>query len=311
MEAAKKAKKTRLEKYGDENYRDVEKFKKTLRNRTEEQNKQTQDKRVRTCLEKYGVAYACITDYAKSKAHTVEVENKRTESVKKSMLDLYGGYTMGSPVLSEKARKTKLERYGDENWSNREKYKQTMKELTGYENAFQLPEVRERIDYSKVIETKRRKGTLNSSRLEKVLGKVLKSLYPDLLEQYRDERYSDPVTKREYACDFYIPSIDLFIEYQGSQFHHAHPFNANSKEDLEELARLQANSKKCHEEKGMLKCQADVIIDVWTKSDPMKRKVAADNKIKLLEIWIEEKEMTVEKITEIFNNFLKEISTND
>lgn len=211
LEAAKKAKKTKLEKYGDENYRDLEKFKETIKNRSEERNNQIHDKRVKTCLEKYGVEYACLTDNAKAKAHTEEVENRRTESVKRSMLETYGGYTMSSPILSEKVRKTKLERYGDEYWCNREKYKQTMKELTGYENSYQLPWVRERIDYNKIIETKRARGNLNSSRLEKELGKLLKELYSDVQEQYQDERYSNPETKKKFVCDFYIPSLDLFI----------------------------------------------------------------------------------------------------
>lgn len=308
--AAKKGKRTRLEKYGDENYRNIEKFKETIKNRTKERNNQIQEKRIKTCLEKYGVECSLLTDFAKARARSEEVKIKRAGSVKKSMLELYGGYTMSSPILSEKAKKTKLEKYGDEYWSNREKYKKTMKESTGYENSYQLPWIRERINYDRIIETKRVNGTLNSSRLEKELGKLLKELYPDIIEQYRDERYSNPDSKKKFVCDFYIPSIDLFIEYQGSQFHHGHPFNEKDKNDLKELEYLKSRSKYCHEVKGMSKCQADVIIKVWTESDPLKRQVAVKNRIKLLEIWTGEKDLTLETVTTIINEFLNR-NTND
>lgn len=60
----------------------------------------------------------------------------------------------------------------------------------------------------------------------------------------------------------------------------------------------------------MSKCQSDVIISVWTESDPLKRQVAKDNNINLLELWIGEKDMTLETIARLINDFLNNINND-
>lgn len=46
-------------------------------------------------------------------------------------------------------------------------------------------------------------------------------------------------TTYPYSCDFYIPEIDYFIEFQGSWVHGKHPYNPSSTEDAERLNKLQ------------------------------------------------------------------------
>ena len=46
----------------------------------------------------------------------------------------------------------------------------------------------------------------------------------DIIRQYNSERYP-------FSCDFYIKSLDVFIEYQGFWSHNVHPYNPDSEED--------------------------------------------------------------------------------
>ena len=79
------------------------------KNRSPEEKQKSKEKRQETCLERFGV---------KSNLQTKEVK----EIVKNNSLKKYG---VENPIHSYKSKQTKLERYGDENYNNREKYKET------------------------------------------------------------------------------------------------------------------------------------------------------------------------------------------
>jgi hypothetical protein len=55
--------------------------------------------------------------------------------------------------------------------------------------------------------------TSYSSKGEKRLFEILKNIYPDTVQYYRDKRYANEHNSYCWECDFYIKSIDLFIEY--------------------------------------------------------------------------------------------------
>ena len=81
----------------------------------------------------------------------------------------------------------------------------------------------------------------------------------DVIRQYKEVRYP-------FMCDFYIKSMDLFIELNLFWTHGEHPFNKRSKRDLEKLKIW----KKKKYNKG---------IDTWTKKDILKIKTAKKNKL--------------------------------
>lgn len=304
--SAKKAKATKLEKYGSENYNNREKAKNTLKNKTPEEKERTKEKRIKTCLEKYGVEHVVLTEENLKKSHSSVSEKKRESTMRKTMIERYGGYTMQSPILREKVEKTNIERHGDSHWINREKARETLKKRTGFENPYQIPEIRSRLDYNKVIETKKKKGTLNSSSTEKLLYSILLEIFDehDIITQYRDDRYTNPDTNNKYVCDFYVVSKDLFIEYQGSQYHHDHPFDPENEEDIKELDRLYKERDRIHEEKNVEICQIDNIIFDWTKRDPLKRRVAKDSNLRYLEIWEQKEALTIERVKELIKNII-------
>ena len=118
--------------------------------------------------------------------------------------------------------------------------------------------------------------TFNKSKSEDKIFILLNPLY-NIEKQYSDIRYP-------WNCDFYIPNLDLFIEYQGSHYHHGHPFDINNKEDLKELNLLKEKSKQKHIESNK-ENQYDKIIYTWTDLDVRKRETAKKNNINYLEIW--------------------------
>lgn len=111
------------------------------------------------------------------------------------------------------------------------------KKLLGHECFVKDWELAKQREY----ETKKRNGTFNTSRPEEELFRSLCNEYgsENVLKQYVDERYP-------FRCDFYIPSEDLFIEYNGTIEHNGRPYNPELLEDIKELEALTAKA----EEKG-------------------------------------------------------------
>lgn len=147
--------------------------------------------------------------------------------------------------------------------------------------------------------------TTHSSIGEKTLFYILKELYPDVVQYYRDKRYSNQRNGYCWECDFYIKSIDLFIEYQGFRSHGGHPYNKNNQDDINTINKLKnrINSNDISENtKKFLKS----IIYVWTNGDVYKRYIAHKNNLNYLEIFEKpnklNKEMIIEKINNIINN---------
>lgn len=173
--------------------------------------------------------------------------------------------------------------------------KNTMIERYGVKNPYQIPAVRDKIDlvkraesiknrpiaekikskqkeYQTKLRNKSFSGPISKQEL-KLLTKI-KSNYPQytIVQQYGDERYP-------FACDFYIKELDLFIEYQGSQFHQTHPYDPNNEDDVKLTNRLLEMSNKEHGN------YYKAIYNNWTNKDVIKRNIAKENKINFEEIW--------------------------
>ena len=113
----------------------------------------------------------------------------------------------------------------------------------------------------KAYGTKKANKSFNSSKPENAYYSYLISKYSenDIIRQYKDERYP-------HACDFYIRSLDLFIELNIDWTHGGHPFNPENQADINKLAVWQEKAKKS---KFYQKA-----IETWTKLDVQKFKDA-------------------------------------
>ena len=173
----------------------------------------------------------------------------------------------------QSAKKTCLKKYGTSTYRNPEKQKQTMLDRYGAtamiytdwgDRAIHNKKVKE-----KEFDTKRKRGTLNSSKLEKLTYEKLLKLYPDIKCQYKDKiRYP-------FACDFYIPSQDLFIECNYHWTHGGHPYDENSLEDAAKLDVWKNKHTKYY----------DNAINTWTVRDVNKRNTAKQNNLNYIEFW--------------------------
>lgn len=114
--------------------------------------------------------------------------------------------------------------------------------------------------------------TFNTSKPEEELYLYIKEKFPSVIRQYKDN------TRYPFACDFYIPELDYFIELNGTWTHGKHPFNPNSEEDKYLLEKMQTKALSGHK-------YYFVTIRTWTVTDPLKREIAKQNNLHFKEIW--------------------------
>ena len=296
-----KAKKTNLERYGDEYYHNKEKVKLTclkkygvesplnansaFRKKWESENLKKYGKKTKTNPQK--AAETKLKKYG-------DVNFSNRKKARETMIERYGAETtLQSKVLLDKVRKTKLEKYGNENYVNSKKVRETMIERYGVENPYQLESVRNKIDYSKVIESKRKNHTFNTSKEEEKMYKILIKNFPKytILRGYEDERYKNPNNGNRFICDFYIKELDLFIELNGHYTHGKHPFDEKNKEDVALLNEYKTKTAPSYK----------MIIEVWANRDVLKRKIAKENHLNYLTFY--GSKLKEEEIISKINNF--------
>lgn len=128
----------------------------------------------------------------------------------------------------------------------------------------------------KSYETKKKNGTLlnNQSKSEEQVYQLLLTKFSikDIIRQYRS-------TDFPFKCDFYIRSLNLYIEYNGGQYHYKEPFDPNNPKHIERLKTLkQKNFKNPNSVyKNMIK--------IWTIRDPKKRELAKKNNLNYKELF--------------------------
>lgn len=279
-------------------------------------SKEIQEKSKQTCLKKYGVEYSsqsniikektkqtCLQKYdseyyltskdckektilklgtdnyrktkeCKQKVSKYNKDNK-DQIIKKRKQTCLEKYGVDNPMkvekIKEKSKQTCLQKYGTNTFSQSIEYQ---KWLINHKEDIELWKL-------KSYNTKKKNGTLGGpkSKMEDISYNLIKEKFPDVIRQYKTDRYP-------FLCDFYIPNLDLFIECQYHPSHGLHPFN---KDDINDILL----SKKLHNSKF-----GDYI---WTIKDPYKRKIAKENKLNYLEFfniselkdWLNKKEVNL------------------
>lgn len=209
-----------------------------------------------------------------------EHREELTEKSKKTNLAKYGsewGLCSGTTVR-EKVFDTNMEKYGSLSPAGSEtvinKIKETNRSRYGVEFPLQSKEIHSKTVTEESIkhglDTKRRNKTFNSSKPEELLYNKLISIFSvdDVKRQYCSELYP-------FNCDFYISSLDLYIEYNGSWVHGGHFFDSSRKEDLDKLNLWKNKSTKFYRK----------AIETWTVRDVNKLNTATKNEINYLVLW--------------------------
>lgn len=126
----------------------------------------------------------------------------------------------------------------------------------------------------KVSDSKRKNHTFSTSKPEEIMYQELCNVFgkSDIDRWYnKDVRYP-------FHVDFYIKSLDLFIELNATWLHGKHWFNPNDKGDINRL-NVYVDKVK------MGKMFYQSAIDVWTKRDVLKRETAKKNHLKYMVFW--------------------------
>lgn len=237
-----RAKATNLRRHGDENYNNME------------QN-------IKTVQDRYGVNNVFQLDWVKDKSE-------------ETLLKKYGyKHAAQSPKIQQKTHETHVNRYGM-HYSQTQEYKDKCEATSlancGATHHMKTAEGKSKFDYveiaHKAFETKKLNGTTNTSKPEQDFYEFLLTQFDsaDIYREYKCELYP-------FHCDFYIKSLDMFIELNLFFTHGDEPFNSTNTEHLDILKTLQYEAERSDFYKNT--------IHVWTKLDPLKLSYMIKNKL--------------------------------
>lgn len=239
----------------------------------EENRKELNERTRNTCLERYnGIGFASqeltkkynetmLLKYGHTNPSQVEEIQEKT---KLTNLEKYGTENVyGSDLIIQKIKETNLERYGETSWTKSKEGREFLKEFTNSQ------------EYKdKQYNTKKKNNSFNTSKIENKLELLLREMFPDLETQYKSILYP-------FNCDFYIPSLDLYIEYNGTWTHGGHFFDENDEDNrntLEKWKRLSEHSKFYQN-----------AIETWTIRDLNKLNTALKNNLNYV-VWFNQEQ---------------------
>ena len=196
---------------------------------------------------------------------TQEEKDRFNKKREQTCIERYGNPNYNN---TEQNKRTKQERYGDSHYNNREQSKQTCLTRYGVTNPSKVKSIQD-VASKHSKESAIKNGTINYSKPEEMFYKYLIEKYgaDDVIRQYKDDiRYP-------FFCDFYIKSIDTFIELNIHWCHGFHPFDDKCEEDLSRLSEMKHKDivDGKHSYGNAIKC--------WTVTDPMKQRIAKDNNL--------------------------------
>jgi hypothetical protein len=206
-----KIKTTKKEKYGDENYNNVEKRKQSNLEKfgVEHalQNKEIHNKFEKTCLRKFGVKNPYQSKTIKNKIKETNLKNLGVE------------YPMQNKEIQEKSKQKCIQKYGVENVFQSEKIKQKSRETSlinnGVEYGMQNIEILEKSQKTRFRFHKYKntniwyQGSYELDFLEKYFKK-LDILRPNTIKYLYENKH------KYYHPDFFIPSLNLIVEIKNS-----------------------------------------------------------------------------------------------
>lgn len=198
---------------------------------------------------RYGVDNVFQLDNVKHKIKITKATNHKDEKwnnrrqARETTILRYGGrsYFADKSKATESIYKkisTVKSKYGVDNVfkSNvvKSKIRDSLKAKYGVDNPARIESLklaRKQHEY----ETKLKNGTFNTSSDEEKIYLVLCENFPEVKRQFSSVLYP-------HHADFYIPSLDLYIEYNGHWTHGGKLFDPNSSDDLNKIKRWKAKN---------------------------------------------------------------------
>lgn len=193
-----------------------------------------------TCLERYGAKRYLDSEAGRLK--NAEIRSKPEFRAKMRRI-------ISSDEVQEKTKATCMERYG-------------------VESTMMLPETIEKVHRSKL-----RNGSYRRSKPEDRMYELLCDRFGigNVIRQYKDIRYP-------FYCDFYIKSLDLFIELNATWYHGGGWFDPNLKWCQDQLSKVKQKIAE-----GKIRYSG--VIETWTVRDLRKKDAAVTNDLNYVVFW--------------------------
>ena len=237
------------------------------------QTKECHIKTENTNMKKYGVRISSQSDIVKQ--HIKEYFNKKfgtnsyvetdefNKKRSKTMINKYGTDCPLQILKSKiKAQKTCLKRYGVKSYLSSNKINNTR-------NSKEIQQKR----YETLIKNK----TMRSSKIEKECYNILLKKINNSIRWYKSDEYP-------FACDYYIPILNCYIEGHFGWRHGGEPFDPNNIKHIEKLNLWKERSKKLNFKGKQCKAYLNAIYQ-WTELDPKKLKNARKNKLNFYAVY--------------------------
>lgn len=300
---SEKCAQTKLERYGDAKYNNVNKQKETLANLDKNVKIERVNKQKNTLLERYGVDNPSKSQMFIDKIAQTKLEkygNAKYNNSKQNKITLKERYGDENYNNREKSKETSLRKYNSTNIFNSKRFRKHMLEkygVTSYKHSDEYNEKIKHKEYFDIINQKRYESMLKSGNFNgnsKIIidGKEYKcssyelNFYNKYLSKY-DVKFQYKSEKYPWKCDFYIPEFDLYIEINGNWTHGPKPFNENDKECIELLNKLKSKPLSYINNKDKSKLTYNgIAIKCWTDIDIRKRNHAIKNNLNFLEYWV-------------------------
>ena len=331
-----KTRQTKKEKYGDENYNNQKSMKKTNLEKYGAENVFASDygktKIKETCNERYGVDHPmqCKEISRKTAETKLAYSQEKKDEIQRKLHETWDRKTEDEVrKIVERGKKTKLELYGDENYSNRDLYRRTCIDLyggVGYASEMIKEKCGDTLEKEYGVRHNMKiPGCVDSARLsadqtrhtEEYIRKMRDNyykIYNEYIENGLSPKGGVSETELEtykflknifgenvipqyvsdvypYNCDFYIKPLDLYIELNAHWTHGGHPFDENNENDLLVLNEWKQAGTKYY----------DIAVATWTIRDVEKRRRAAENSLNYLEIFSDDPEEIKRVISDYIN----------
>lgn len=254
-----------LERYGAKTWAESDAGRKRLHEIIVDEGKL--DKMKQTCQERYGTDFWTQCDEGRAALHEKMSSDEMRAKIVAGYKAAYGMHYMQTEQGRERARS-----YIDD--ERREKMLASLTARYGVPYVVLTDEERAKM-LQKSWQTKRRNGTFNTSKPEDTLYGLLCDIFgeEDVETQYvDDERYP-------FHCDFYVKSLDLFIELNAHWSHGGHWFDETNPDDIALLDKWMTRAK----ERGS--AYYHEAITVWTQRDLLKREFAKENELNYVVFW--------------------------
>ena len=265
-----KIKQTKLSRYNDSNYNNINKIKLDIDNKYKNLDINKLDLQtlyindnlsIKSIATKYNVSISTIKKLLKlyKIVKPKSLINKcRINSIEKTNIEKYGtNCFFKTDQYKESLKNTCLEKYGVEHFTQSKEYKNKVSNKDCLNKRL-----------SNSYKTKKKNNSFNKSQPEEDYYQYLLTQYEkeDIIRQYKSEEYP-------FNCDFYIVSENKYIECNYSWTHGDHMFDSNNKEDLEllDLWKSKSNGKDYYSN----------AIKTWTIRDIEKVKIAKENNLNI------------------------------